>query len=68
MEKNTENVPGPSHLHQHTDKSDPAESSSVAYTHLSILQVYLILSFLYSYAHLWKNPLQKTETVSNTYR
>lgn len=37
MGKNTENVPGPSHLYQHTDKSDPAESSSVAYTHLSIL-------------------------------
>ena len=61
--KNIENAHGPSHLHQHIDKSDPwlykSDPGPSAYSHISMLNVYLILSFLYSCAHFWKDPLGK---------
>ena len=61
--KNTENAHGPSHLHQHIDKSDPwlnkSDPGPSAYSHLSMLNAHLILSFLYSCVHFWKEPLKK---------
>ena len=61
--KNTENAHGPSHLHQHIDKSDPwlnkSDPGPSAYSHLSMLNAHLILSFLYSCVHFLERASQK---------
>ena len=60
--KNTENAHGPSHLHQHIDKSDPwlnkSDPGPSAYSHLSMLNAHLFLFCIPVYI-FWKEPLKK---------